>query len=64
MIDRQENQILMPVLKTLIFEASQSTGNPGITYAMYLISGIPLIITTAVGMKFFINGDFASGLKL
>lgn len=64
MIDQQKNQILMPVLKTLIFEASQSTGNPGITYAMYLISGIPLAITTAVGMKFFINGDFASGLKL
>lgn len=64
MIDVQEMQLLMPVLKTLIFEATQTTGNPGITYAMYLISGIPLAITTAVGMKFFINGDFASGLKL
>lgn len=64
MIDKQETQILMPVLKTLIFEASQTTGNAGITYAMYLISGIPLAITTAVGMRFFINGDFASGLKL
>jgi ABC-type glycerol-3-phosphate transport system permease component len=64
MIDNQEKQILMPVLKTLIYEATQSTGSPGVPYAMYLISGIPLAITTAVGMKFFINGDFASGLKL
>lgn len=64
MIDNQQKQILMPVLKTLIYEATQSTGNPGITYAMYLISGIPLAITTAIGMKFFINGDYASGLKL
>ena len=57
-------QMLMPQLKTIIFEASQDTGNAGITYAMYLISSIPLIITSAVGLKFFINGDFAGGLKL
>ena len=63
-IDKVEMQMLMPQLKTIIFEASQDTGNAGITYAMYLISSIPLIITSAVGLKFFINGDFAGGLKL
>ncbi len=63
-IDKADMQMLMPQLKTIIFEATQDTGNPGITYAMYLISSIPLIITSAVGLKFFINGDFAGGLKL
>ncbi len=63
-IDSQAKQMLMPELKVLTFEATQETGNQGITYAMYLISGIPLIFSSAIGLKFFINGDFASGLKL
>ena len=36
----------------------------GSKYAAYLISGIPLIITTVVSLKFFVNGEFASGLKI
>lgn len=63
-IDTPGKQMLMPELKALTFEATQETGNQGITYAMYLISGIPLIFSSAIGLKFFINGDFASGLKL
>jgi len=31
---------------------------------MYLLSGIPLVFTTLFGLKYFVNGDFASGLKL
>jgi len=29
-----------------------------------MISGIPLIITSAISMKFFASGDFAAGMKL
>lgn len=38
--------------------------NQGIQYAMYLVAGIPLIISTAISIKFFVSGDFASGLKM
>ena len=37
---------------------------PGVAYAMYILSGIPLVITSLIGLKYFINGDFASGMKL
>ena len=29
-----------------------------------LVSGIPLVITTVISLKFFISGEFAAGLKL
>lgn len=38
--------------------------NDGAAYAMYMISSIPLIITTIVSMKYFKSGEFAAGLKL
>lgn len=63
---------LMPVLKDLATQASQmilpGTENimagRGATYALYLVSGVPLVISTIVGLKFFIDGEFASGMKL
>ena len=36
----------------------------GAAYAMYLLSSIPLIITTVISMKYFKSGEFAAGLKL
>lgn len=51
--------VLMPYLKSVASNAAQ-----GVQYAMYLVAGIPLIISTIVSIKFFINGDFASGMKL
>lgn len=36
----------------------------GSMYAMYLISAVPLIITTIISMKYFKSGEFAAGLKL
>ncbi len=36
----------------------------GATYAMYMLSSIPLIITSIISMKYFTSGDFASGMKL
>lgn len=36
----------------------------GASYAMYLISSVPLIVTAVVSMKYFKSGEFAAGLKL
>ncbi len=67
-----EHGTLMPVLKDLATQASQMIlpGTENImagrsaTYAPYLVSGVPLVISTIVGLKFFIDGEFASGMKL
>ena len=56
-----ELKTLMPVLKAI---AEKSMQEPGVSYAMYLISGAPLIIISLFGLKYFINGDYASGMKL
>lgn len=53
---------LMVVLirKSGIYEANDW----GVVYAMYLISSIPLIVTSGISLKFFSSGGFASGMKL
>lgn len=51
--------VLMPYLRSIVYTFSQ-----GVQYAMYLVAGIPLIITTVISIKFFVGGDFASGMKL
>lgn len=63
-IDSPEIQTLMPVLKKLASTAGGVSQQPGAVYASYLVSGIPLIFTSAIGLKYFVNGDFAAGLKL
>ncbi len=63
-IDNVKIQTLMPLLRKLTGDAYAETLNPGITYAIYLCSGIPLVFTSAIGLKYFVNGDFASGMKL
>ena len=55
---------LMPILKSLAANLADQSGEPGVSYAVYLVAGIPLIFTTAFGLKFFINGDFAAAVKL
>lgn len=55
-------QTLMPRLKYLAESVNKI--NPGVAYAMYLLAGIPLAITSLIGLRYFINGDFASGMKL
>ena len=61
-IDNTKISTIMPVLDYL----SKQLGSQqrGAQYSVYLISGIPLIISTIFSLKFFINGEFASGLKL
>lgn len=63
-IDDESKQTLMPMLKALVAEAKEQTMHDGSSYAIYLVSGIPLIFTSAFGLKYFIGGEFASGLKL
>ncbi|MBR2337678.1 MAG: carbohydrate ABC transporter permease [Clostridia bacterium] len=59
----ERNITLMPMMKRLEEFYTKERMN-GAVYAMYMISGIPLIITSAISMKFFASGDFAAGMKL
>lgn len=61
-VDNAKKSTLMPQLTELA--ASVRTTAKGSAYALYLLSGIPLVFTTVISLKFFINGDFAAGLKL
>lgn len=54
-----EGGMIMPYMRTIVASFTQ-----GVQYAMYLVAGIPLIITTIISIKFFVSGDFASGMKL
>ena len=59
----ERNITLMPMMTRLEEFFAKGRMN-GAIYAMYMISGIPLIITSAISMKFFASGDFAAGMKL
>lgn len=61
-VDNAKRSTLMPQLTELA--ASVRMTSKGSAYALYLLSGIPLVFTTVISLKFFINGDFAAGLKL
>lgn len=52
---------------TLVLRANSDEWNKtnyGAVYAMYILSSIPLIFSSAISMKYFSGGDFASGMKL
>ncbi len=55
----KERGTLMPYLRSM-----NDNLTAGARYAMYIVAGIPLAISTAISIKFFINGEFASGMKL
>lgn len=63
-IDDTSKQTLMPVLSPLALQLEGQKVEQGVRYSVYLLSGIPLIVTTMIGLRYFINGDFAAGLKL
>lgn len=54
--------MMMPSLQAAAEEFK--VAQQGAMYMLYVISSFPLIITTAISMKFFASGDFASGMKL
>lgn len=58
----QPGTMMMPTIQSAAenFKEAQQ----GAMYMLYVISSFPLIITTAISMKFFASGDFASGMKL
>jgi len=58
----EETQTLMMRLKYVASEVNVM--RPGVSYAMYLLSGIPLVFASLIGLRYFINGDYASGMKL
>ncbi len=64
MIDSTDKQLIIPALSSLSQALEGGYSEPGIKYALYLLSGIPLMFITIGGLKYFINGDFASGMKL
>jgi ABC-type glycerol-3-phosphate transport system permease component len=50
----------------VIMHSSVASGDIqyGASYAMYLISSLPLIATAIISIKYFKSGEFAAGLKL
>ncbi|MGN1053526.1 MAG: carbohydrate ABC transporter permease [Candidatus Scatosoma sp.] len=54
---------LMPIMTTKKIDF-EKIGENGAVYAMFILSSVPLVITSAISMKFFSSGDFAAGMKL
>ena len=63
-IDDDRRQMLMPIIRNFTQQIMGVFPNIGAVDAIFLLSGVPLIITTFMSLKYFINGDFASGMKL
>ena len=62
-ISSADKRTLMPVIQSVV-ELLESMQQRGAQYAIYVICSVPLIITTALSLKHFQSGDFASGMKL
>lgn len=56
-----KNQTLANIMYAVV---DNNTVNYGSMYAMYIISSLPLIVTTVISMRYFKSGEFAAGLKL
>lgn len=57
----ENSQTLTNIMYAVV---ENNTVKYGATYAMYVISSFPLIITVCISMKYFKSGEFAAGLKL
>ena len=57
----EKNQTLTNIMFAVV---SNNSVKYGATYAMYMISSVPLIATAIISMKYFKSGEFAAGLKL
>ncbi len=58
-----EKMTLMPKLLSFQEQFSAQAQN-GVMYAMYVLSSLPLVVTSVISMKYFKGGEFASGMKL
>lgn len=61
-IKTDQKMLLMPMLQR--FCEINKGKQEGVNYAMYLIAGLPLVVTTVFSLRFFKDGDFAAGMKL
>ena len=57
----ENSQTLTNIMYAVV---ENNTVKYGATYAMYVISSFPLIITVIISMKYLKSGEFAAGLKL
>jgi ABC-type glycerol-3-phosphate transport system permease component len=57
----ENSQTLTNIMYAVV---ENNTVKYGATYAMYVISSFPLIITVIISMKYFKSGEFAAGSKL
>jgi multiple sugar transport system permease protein len=55
--------ITLLILKSGVVKDSADKGF-GVLYAMYIISGLPLMVVSAISLKFFKGTEFASALKM
>ncbi len=63
-----QDQTKMSVITLLILKSGVVKDNAeqgyGVLYAMYIISGLPLMVVSAISLKFFKGTEFASALKM
>ncbi len=57
-----KNMTLMPQMQS--FQEQFASNQKGAMYAMYIISSVPLVISSMISMKYFKGGEFASGMKM
>ena len=63
-----QDQAKMSVITLLMLKSGVVKDNAqqgyGVLYAMYIISGLPLMVVSAVSLKFFKGTEFSSALKM
>lgn len=63
-----QDQEKMSVITLLMLKSGVVKDNAqqgyGVLYAMYIISGLPLMVVSAISLKFFKGTEFASALKM
>ena len=63
-----QDQTKMSVITLLMIKSGAVKDNQqqgfGVLYAMYIISGLPLMVVSAISLKFFKGTEFASALKM
>ena len=63
-----QDQSRMSVITLLMLKSGVVKDNAkqgyGVLYAMYIISGLPLMVVSAISLKFFKGTEFASALKM
>ena len=63
-----QDQAKMSVITLLMLKSGVVKDNAnqgyGVLYAMYIISGLPLMVVSAISLKFFKGTEFSAALKM